>query len=216
MEVRIRSDSVEIEGYVNSVERNSKPLLSRIGRFIERICKGAFKRAIEANQDIHLYLNHDPSKVLARTSDGSLELYEDPIGLHARATVTDPDFCKRAREGDLVGWSFGFYDKDVEEIRDQESGLPLRKVRDLDLREVSVLSRAKSPAYDGTLVCVRDDEAPLNSGETLLEEVRFIEEEDDQDDTLNEGNTRDSPEEEPVEIDYSVYEQMIKEMKEAK
>ena len=46
MRINIREDQVEIEGYVNSVERRSKPLKSRIGRFIERICKGAFKKAV--------------------------------------------------------------------------------------------------------------------------------------------------------------------------
>ena len=40
MQVNIRGDSVEITGYVYAIERNSKPLTSRIGRFIERICKG--------------------------------------------------------------------------------------------------------------------------------------------------------------------------------
>ena len=49
MEVRIKRDSVEISGYVNAIERNSKPLMSRIGQFIERICKGAFKNALKRN-----------------------------------------------------------------------------------------------------------------------------------------------------------------------
>ena len=47
MQVRVREDSVEIEGYVNAIERDSKPLLSRVGQFIERICKGAFKKGIK-------------------------------------------------------------------------------------------------------------------------------------------------------------------------
>lgn len=211
MEVRIRNDSVEIEGYVNAVERNSKPLLSRIGRFIERICKGAFQRAIDQNDDVLMYLNHDPSKILARTSDKTLELYEDSIGLHARAVVTDPEVMDMARKGDLVGWSFGFYDKEVENLRDDETGLPVRKVRDLDLREVSIINREKSPAYDGTLVCVRDDEAPLNSGE-MMPDVRIMNEEETKEDP---EEVRTQQEEEPDEIDYSKYEKLIAEMKEA-
>ena len=39
MKVTIRADSVEIDGYVNAIERNSKPLWSRVGQFVERICK---------------------------------------------------------------------------------------------------------------------------------------------------------------------------------
>ena len=47
MQISIRSDSVEISGYVNAVERDSNPLRALNGRyFIERICKGAFKKAL--------------------------------------------------------------------------------------------------------------------------------------------------------------------------
>ena len=59
MEIRVKEDSVEIEGYVNAVERASKPLMSRVGQFIERICKGAFKKALKRNNDVHILLNHD-------------------------------------------------------------------------------------------------------------------------------------------------------------
>ena len=48
MQVRIKGDSVEIDGYVNAVERKSKPLWSRIGQFVERICKGAFSKALQS------------------------------------------------------------------------------------------------------------------------------------------------------------------------
>ena len=67
MKVNIRGDQVEVEGYVNAIERNSKPLQSRIGKFIERICKGAFKKAIKRNDDIHILLNHDWERDLGST-----------------------------------------------------------------------------------------------------------------------------------------------------
>ena len=56
MQINIREDSVELEGYVNAVERNSKPLMSRMGKFIERIKKGAFARALKRNDDVHVLL----------------------------------------------------------------------------------------------------------------------------------------------------------------
>ena len=153
MKINIREDSVEIEGYVNAIERNSKPLMSRIGRFIERICKGAFKKALKRNDDVHILLNHDWNRDLGSTRQGNLELEEDNIGLHARATITDPDVVEKARKGQLVGWSFGFQDRDVENSTEQ--GMPLRAVKDLDLFEVSILDRSRSPAYEGTLVSAR-------------------------------------------------------------
>ena len=159
MKIYIRADSVTIEGYVNAVERNSKPLNERGVTFIERIAAGAFRRAIERAKDIRILLNHNWDKDLGGLKDGNLELEEDNIGLKARATITDPEVVADAKRGDLVGWSFGFDDVDegVKQLRDEETGLPLRKVNDLELFEVSLLNRKKSPAYAGTLVKVRDD-----------------------------------------------------------
>ena len=113
MQINIREDSVEIEGYVNAVERNSKPLLSRMGKFIERIKAGAFARALKRNDDVHVLLNHDWQRDLGSTKQGNLELAEDNIGLRARFTTSDKDVMEMAKRGDLVGWSFGFYDRDV-------------------------------------------------------------------------------------------------------
>ena len=161
MKIEIRSDSVTIEGYVNAVERASKPLNSRLGKFVEKICAGAFNRALGRADDVRILLNHDWSRDLGGIKDGNLELEEDNIGLHARATITDPEVIKDARNGDLVGWSFGFDDVNVEETRDDETGLPFRKVKDLNLAEVSLLNRKKTPAYVGTLVNVRGEDAVL-------------------------------------------------------
>ena len=148
MRINIRADdSVEIEGYVNAVERLSKPLNSRLGQFLERICKGAFAKALKRNDNVRILLNHDWTRDLGGTGDGNLELTEDAIGLHARAIITDKEVVNEARRGDLVGWSFGFQDRDVEET--QERGLPVRNVKDLDLAEVSLIlalgEQAKSP-----------------------------------------------------------------------
>ena len=176
MKIQIRADSVTIEGYVNAVERSSKPLNSRLGKFVEKICAGAFNRALGRAEDVRILLNHDWSKDLGGIKDGNLELDEDNIGLHARATITDPEVIKDARNGDLVGWSFGFDDIDVEETRDEETGLPFRKVKDLNLAEVSLLNRRKSPAYVGTLVNVRDDGSVVYYAEDTESDVEIIDE----------------------------------------
>ena len=176
MKIQIRADSVTIEGYVNAVERASKPLNSRLGRFVEKICAGAFNRALGRAEDVRILLNHDWSRDLGGIKDGNLELEEDNIGLHARATITDPEVIKDARNGDLVGWSFGFDDVNVEETRDEETGLPFRKVKDLNLAEVSLLNRRKSPAYVGTLVNVRDDGSTVYYSEETTDEIELIDE----------------------------------------
>ena len=221
MKIQIREDSVTIEGYVNAVERASKPLYSRLGKFVEKICAGAFKRALGRAEDVRILLNHDWSKDLGGIKDGNLELEEDNIGLHARATITDPEVIKDARNGDLVGWSFGFDDVDVEETRDDETGLPFRKVKDLNLAEVSLLNRKKTPAYVGTLVNVRDDGSTVyysednisETVETIVEEVRA---EDIAQGTVSEAAKE--PETEPAKTEvsseyYARYRNIIAELK---
>lgn len=179
MRIEIRADSVTIEGYVNAVERPSKPLLSRFGRFIEKICAGAFGRALERNKNVRILLNHNSERDLGGTGTGELELNEDNIGLHARAVITDPEVIKDARNNNLVGWSFGFQDRAVDVMQDNETGLPYRMVKDLDLYEVSILNREKTPAYNGTLINVRagDEDKTLNLGEDNKPEVIDVVEE---------------------------------------
>lgn len=232
MQINVREDSVEISGYVNAVERNSKPLMSRIGQFVERICKGAFKKAIKRNNDIHILLNHDWDRDLGSTKQGNLELEEDNIGLHARATITDRDVIEKAKRGDLVGWSFGFSDRDVE--NSLERGIPSRAVKDLDLYEVSILDRTRTPAYDGTLITARAEtnEIRFRGAEFIDDNVNILEDDEkplklengepEREDNIQEDEQRSEQQnnvvtntenQEPKSIDYSNYEKMILEMK---
>lgn len=199
MRINIREDQVEIEGYVNSIERKSKILMSRMGQFIERICKGAFKKALERNDNVRVLLNHNWCRDLGGTKEGDLELYEDNIGLHARATITDRDVIDKAREGSLIGWSFGFKDREVE--NSVEQGIPIRDVRDLDLYEVSILDSTREPAYEGTLLSVRSSEEFQYYGEPFLSDIEV------RDQTVSASKS------EKKEIDYSIYDKLLKEMK---
>ena len=233
MKVNIRADKVEIEGYVNAIERDSKPLWSRVGQFIERICKGAFKKALKRNDDVHILLNHDWSKDLGSTKQGNLELEEDNIGLRVRACITDPEVVKKARAGELVGWSFGFSDRDV--INSIRDGMPHRAVKDLDLAEVSILDKRKSPAYEGTLISARSEDDTMHfRGEDFIDEVEVKEEQpeetEDAKSVENASNEKEDAEVQEVpedtepkqqeivdkKIDYSKYEEIIAEMKEEK
>jgi HK97 family phage prohead protease len=203
MEIRIKDDSVEIEGYVNAVERLSKPLHSRTGEFVERICKGAFQRALQRNDNVRLLYNHNWSRDLGGTKDGNVELSEDNIGLRIRATVKDAETVENARRGNLVGFSFGFDDRDVDEH--SENGMRTRDVKDMDLYEISILDRKKTPAYDGTLINVRDkdgqQEKRIYFGDTFVDEIKIS----------NTTERREQPEEKAP--DYSEAEKIISEMK---
>ena len=206
MNIRVTKDSVELEGYVNAVERLSKPLKDRLGKFVERVKVGAFKNALERADDVRILLNHDWQRDLGGIKDGNLELYEDAIGLHARATITDKDVVEQAKRRELRGWSFGFTDRDVEQ--GEENGLTVRNVKDLDLYEVSLINRSRLPAYDGTLVAVRsaDDSNAINISDYMESELNLRVDEEQPDNNDNHAADNGA-------VDYTEYHKIIEEMK---
>ena len=163
MRVEVRNDSVVISGYVNAVERWSKPLRANLRgmmlRFIEKIKAGAFKNALKRNDNVKVLLNHNSDRELANTKDGTAILEEDNIGLRAEVTITDAEVVEKARKHKLVGWSFGFY-SNSDDV-DESGSIATRTVNDMDLVEVSILDDTKSPAYYGTSVETRSEDGTV-------------------------------------------------------
>ena len=163
MNIEVRNDSVVISGYVNAVERWSKPLRANLRgvaqRFIEKIKAGVFRNALKRNDNVKVLLNHNHDRELANTKDGTAILEEDNIGLRAEVTITDPEVVEKARNHKLVGWSFGFYSNSDEVA--EGATMATRTVTDLDLVEVSILDDTKSPAYDGTSIETRSDDGAV-------------------------------------------------------
>lgn len=145
----VRSDGgVRLVGYVNVTERNSRMLNDeKYGNFVECVAQGAFKKALEkANGDVLLCFNHE-RKIGKRGENLTLE--EDNIGLRADAIVYDEEVAQAARNGELQGWSFGFFENS-DEWTTLADGTPRRRLTDIDLVEVSILS--VTPAYIATSV----------------------------------------------------------------
>lgn len=151
MRIEIRSDSVLLDGYVNAVGRDSRPIITPHGKVVEQIEPRAFQKALDRAENVDLLLNHDKNKKLGSTKDGNLELHEDNIGLRAICTVTDPDVIQKAREKKLKGWSFGMY-TNKDEIEERAENIPRRHIRDLDIFEVSIIDNRMSPCYVGTSI----------------------------------------------------------------
>ena len=178
MNIEVRNDSVVISGYVNSVERWSKPLRANLRgtmqRFIERIKAGTFKTALKRNDNVKVLLNHNHNRELANTKDGTAILEEDNIGLRAEVTITDAEVVEKARNHKLVGWSFGFYSNSDEVV--QEATMTTRTVTDMDLVEVSILDDTKSPAYYGTSIETRSEgDKVMEIRENITDETVDIE-----------------------------------------
>ena len=189
MTQEIREQSVTIDGYVNAVARDSRPIRDRRGeQFIEQIVPGAFERAISRADEIKILLNHDYSRELGSTKT-NLQLFEDNIGLRAIAEITDAEVIEKAKKEELRGWSFGFIERAAKE-EDTDSGLKRRFVEDMDLKEVSIIDNRKIPCYASTSIEMRAD------GNEVLE-VRTLE-------------TKVISSEQKEKVDYSKYEATIR------
>lgn len=166
MQIEIRGDKVIIDGYVNAVGRDSRPIRCQTGDFVEQVEPGAFRKALLRAKKIDLLLNHRPDRKLGSTEDGVLTLTEDNIGLRAHAEIGDEEAIEKARNKLLRGWSFGMYvNKDNMEQR--SNAIPRRHLEDIDIFEVSLIDNTMMPYYAGTSVECRAE------GDALAETRAF-------------------------------------------
>ena len=195
MRIEIRNDSVLLDGYVNAVARDSRPMLDENGeKFVEQISPKTFQRAVEKNDDILCLLNHEPSRILGSTKDGNIELFEDNIGLRAICKITDSEVIEKAKQNKLRGWSFGFEAlKEHEEILGD--GFKRRFVDEMNLAEVSIIDERKIPCYVGTSI------------ETRAEKQTKLEYRGEDFKAKIVDNTEQKP-----KIDYSKYEKILEEI----
>lgn len=185
MEVRIKDNAITIEGYVNSVERDSKVLRSKDGEFVEQVVTGTWTKALEANKDVKLLFNHNESRDLG----SNFELTEDTIGLKIRANITDEEVVKKGKKGLLTGFSFGFLPI-KQRYEEAKEGLKRRFLEEIKLFEVSILDC--TPAYNGTLCEVRSEEETVELRFTQTEDLKIVDldKEAEEKRLLDESNNR--------------------------
>ena len=124
-----------------------------IGSFTETIRAGAFRASLlRPGADVLALVDHDPTRLLARTGSGTLRLTEDARGLafelDVPPTTLGADVLALAERGDLGGMSFGF------RVTDEAwPAADRRELRAVDLVEVSVVQAF--PAYSDTSVSAR-------------------------------------------------------------
>ena len=140
-----------------------------IGGFTESIRAGAFTASLAVGNDVLALMDHDPTRLLARTGSGTLRLSEDSRGLAFELDVPDTqlgrDVLTLAERRDLGGMSFGFRVKDEAwPARDR------RELRAVELVEISVVQAF--PAYSQTSVAARARGA---GGVDAMARRRFLE-----------------------------------------
>ena len=83
-----------------------------IGSYVETIKPGAMRASLAAGRDVLALMDHQPDRLLARTSNGTLRLTETPQGLSFELDAPDTqlgrDAVAMAEAGLLGGVSIGF------------------------------------------------------------------------------------------------------------
>ena len=126
-----------------------------LGGFRETIARGAFRKVLsQRGLDVLGLWDHDASKILSRTTNGTLTLREDPTGLYYEmqvpAGVSYANDLRILVEGGFVSKSsFAFRVSDGQTwTEDPDTGELLRTITQFDsLHDVSVVG---TPAYGGT------------------------------------------------------------------
>lgn len=192
MRIEVRADGAKISGYVNVTGKKSRPIVKPDGtRCVEEVEERAFEDAISRAGDVTVTVDHDKTHVYASTSDNTVTLKEDAIGLHADVLIKDSTIIELAKEGKIRGWSFGMYNV-VDEMEQRADELPIRHIKKLDLDHITLVVN-KRPCYAATSVELRADEA---------DDVMEYRASDDNVEIIVE--TQKKP------IDYSEYEKRIK------
>jgi uncharacterized protein len=138
-------------------------LSNDLGGFKERIQPGAFRNTIESNQDVRALVDHDASKILGRTSSGTLRLMEDSRGLRFELDLPEgvsyaADLRALVARGDIRGMSFGFKVPPGGHSFSREGGQTVRDLNNIDCREITFTS---VPAYSDTSLSLRVDPSVL-------------------------------------------------------
>lgn len=149
--IEVRARGRRLEGYAALFG-----VRARIGSTDEEIRQGAFTGALSSGRDVLALVDHDPSRLLARTRSKTLRLSQDSTGLAFDLDVPDTtegrDVLALAERGDLGGMSFGFTVAPGGENR--ANGV--RQLEAVTLHEISVVQAW--PAYDGTIIAARSQE----------------------------------------------------------
>lgn len=155
-QVEIREDEGGqrvLTGYAVKWEMKSVPM-GYFKRFKEQFRRGAFTESL-TNDDQKALWSHDTAKVLGRTKNGTLRLFEDEIGLRFELDLPDTtlgdDAYKSIKRGDVDGVSFGF-SMLTQEWDEADSDNVVRTVIKAKLLEISPVA---FPAYPDSQVAAR-------------------------------------------------------------
>ena len=155
----------KIRGYAARFDEQSHILRDDRGRvFNEIISPGAFTNSLNAGEDIRALVDHDPAKIIGRTSAGTLTLRQDDKGLAFECELPDTsygrDLAISMQRGDIKGCSFGMFVKDNVWSAPDSKGVQLRTLKEISLFEVTVTSMPAYPTSSAQLRSMFPDGVP--------------------------------------------------------
>jgi HK97 family phage prohead protease len=149
-------------------------LSQNLGGFRERIDRGAFRKVLKTDPDVRALFNHDPSRLLARTTNNTLRLKEVPKGLEYDADAAPTTYAADLRilldRGDVDQSSFAFRIAPGGDSWDEdpETGGLIRTIHEFG--ELFDVSPVTDPAYTQTTSGLRS----LIGDDPSHEEVRTV------------------------------------------
>ena len=158
--INTESDDMIVEGFAIRFNQPSEVLRSNGIKFIETINPNSFTD--EQLDDLRLLSEHDHTKILARSSAGTLETKITDEGLWFRAkivpTTYGKDVYENLKHNNIVSCSFGFEIEDNgDTVRfDKESNIYRRTLN--KIKKISEITLTSMPAYKATSVSVRSVE----------------------------------------------------------
>ena len=145
------SETPRVSGYAARFNEQSEDL----GGFRELIAPGAFTATLGPNHDIRALIDHDPAKVIGRTTAGTLKLTQDEQGLAFSCDLPGTSYARdlaiSMERGDITGCSFGFFCKD-DSWEASPTGAVTRTIKSAEVFEVTICA---FPAYTSTSAQLR-------------------------------------------------------------
>ena len=170
-ELRVQDDDGGpiIRGYAAVFNSLSEEIFG----FRERVLPGAFTNTLKGKPDVRGLIDHNSTKILGRTTAGTLTLKEDDRGLLAQIDPPDTSFAKDVlvsiKRGDVNQMSFAFQTvTDQWHTEDEEE---IRELVEVKLFDVSVVT---FPAYPDTSVSVRSNDPTIALRSLVLHQRRLL------------------------------------------
>jgi HK97 family phage prohead protease len=143
-----------------------------LGGYREVITDTAFERSLKSGEPIYAYFNHDTSKILGSTRNGTLELCSEAGGLRCKVFLGNTTFANDAWEivkrGDCDNLSFGFSNAEAENRGNR------RYLRSVDLKEVSFCVSQPAYAETASVAYTRNKKDYIGMNNTETKKGRLI------------------------------------------